>query len=127
MNPTAITAVIGIATLGLGIVGLFQPGVILGFIGLAFLSPSTQSLALGEIRAVYGGMPMVLGAATLQAAFNPGNHRGRIALFGFLWLGFAGGRLLGVSIDGNPGLIGWVFTAVELGFGGALLVASRGG
>ncbi len=126
MNPTAITAVVGIVTLGFGVVGLLQPGVILGFIGLAFLSPSTQALALSEIRAVYGGMPIVLGAATLQAALNPTDHRGRLILLAFIWLGLGAGRLFGISIDGNPGLMGWVNVAIELGFGGALLVASRG-
>ncbi len=126
MNPAVLAAVVGVFTLGFGVVGLFQPGIVFGFIGLTFTSPSTQSLALGEIRAVYGGMPLVLGAFTLLAATNPANHRSRLVFFGLLWLGLAAGRLFGVSIDGNPGLMGWVNVGIESTCGVALLLAARG-
>jgi hypothetical protein len=48
----------------------------------------------------------------------------RITLIGLLWLGVCGGRLLGVSLDGNPGPMGLVAAALELIMGGALLLAA---
>jgi hypothetical protein len=41
-----------------------------------------------------------------------------------MWLGMCGGRLFSVSIDGTPGLKGWINVAVELLMGIALVIAS---
>jgi hypothetical protein len=125
MQPGLITGIIGVVTIGFGIVGLLKPGLVMGLAGLSFVSASEHAGALGEIRAVYGGMPLVLGAATLQAALDPAGHRERLTLLGLIWLGICAGRLFGVSIDGSPGLMGWVNAGLELTAGVLLIAASR--
>jgi hypothetical protein len=40
---------------------------------------------------------------------------------GLLWLGLCAGRLIGVSVDGNPGLFGWIYVVFEATFGSALV------
>lgn len=47
-----------------------------------------------------------------------------LLLIGLLWLGACAGRLVGVNVDGNPGLWGWVAGGMELVFGGSLVTAS---
>jgi hypothetical protein len=51
-------------------------------------------------------------------------RRESILLLALLWLGAAAGRIFGVSVDGNPGLFGWLALAVEVAIGGALVAAA---
>ncbi|MFQ5667134.1 MAG: DUF4345 domain-containing protein [Candidatus Binatia bacterium] len=119
---TAITA--GIITVALGCAGLAYPSRVMGVLGLGIPSPSQAAAALGEVRAIYGGLFVVLGVYTLLAALNPAAHRARLLFIGLLWLGACAGRLVGVSVDGNPGLPGWVAVSFEVLMGGALVGAS---
>src|SRR5262245_1997370 len=123
-NPTLITALVGLATIGFGLIGLLNPGMVMGTLGLE-TPPPFRATVMGEMRAVYGGMPLVLGAFTLLAAFDPAKHRSRLTLIGLVWLGVCAGRLFGMTIDGPPGLVGWGNAALELIGGVMLLVASR--
>ena len=123
MNPTLITAVIGLATIAFGLIGLFKPGMVMGTLGLE-TTPAYRATVMGEMRAVYGGMPLVLGAFTLLAAFDPAKHRSRLTLIGLVWLGVCAGRLFSITIDGAPGIVGWGNAALELVGGAMLLVAS---
>lgn len=122
MKPMAITTTVGLLTLGLGCVGLFDPRMVVGFVGFDMASASHVPAALSEVRAVYGGLFTVIGAFTLLAAHSPASHRTQILFIGLLWLGLCGGRLLGVWIDGSPGLKGWLCAAFELAMGLALLI-----
>jgi drug/metabolite transporter superfamily protein YnfA len=125
MNPRAITAVVGTLTLLLGLAALFYPERILGLIGLAVANTAHPAAALGEVRATYGGIFVVLAVFTFLSAVDPGRHRGRLMLIGMVWLGAFGGRLFGVVRDGHPGFPGWLGLAFELGMGGALLLAAQ--
>ncbi len=124
MNPRVATALAGTVTLLLGCAALVYPDRVLGFLGFMVASPSQSAAALGEVRATYGGVFVVLGAYTLAATFNPAQHRSRLVLLALVWFGACAGRLFGVSIDGNPGLFGWVSVAFELVMGGLLALAS---
>lgn len=124
MNPTLITAAIGLVTIGFGLIGLFNPGMVMGTLGLE-TTPPFRATVMGEMRAVYGGMPLVLGAFTLLAALDPAKHRSRLTLIGLVWIGVCAGRLFSITIDGPPGLVGWGNAALELVGGVLLLVASR--
>ena len=73
---------------------------------------------------MYGGAFVVLGAFTLWFATAPRAHRGELVLIAFLWLGFFGGRMVGVSIDGSPGLFNWLGALFELTVGCLLLAAA---
>lgn len=124
MNTRVTTILIGVITLAFGIAGLLYPDRVMGLLGFAILNPAHAAAALGEIRGVYGGLFIVLGIYTALAGFEPPKHRSRIMFIGFLWLGVCAGRLVGVNLDGNPGLPGWIAAAVELLLGGVLVGAS---
>jgi hypothetical protein len=125
MNPVVITASLGLLTVALGCVGLLDPPLVMGVIGIDAASASARAAVLSEVRAVYGGIFIVMGLFTLLAAFNPAHHRARLTFIALLWLGLLGGRLFGMSIDGFPGFKGWIRGGAELAMGVALLLASR--
>lgn len=123
MNPKILTALIGIITIAFGVAGLVYPAQVMDFAELAAETPTTPVAALGEIRAVYGGMLVGLGIATVWAALDPVTRRPTLTLLGILWLCVFGGRMWGVAVDGNPGLVGWLNATMEL-VAGTLLVAA---
>ena len=125
MNARTITAVVGAIILLLGLAGLLYPERVLGVLGLAIAQPGYAAGPLGEVRATYGGLFVVMGVFTLLAAVDPPRHRARILFVALLWLGAFGGRLFGVIRDGGPGLPGWLALAFELVMGGALLIAAQ--
>jgi Domain of unknown function (DUF4345) len=126
MNSRTITGVIGAITLLFGIVGLFWPEVVMTrVVGFSVLPSFSANFARGEVRAVYGGLFTLLGIYTLLAATNPVAHGGRIFFLGLIWLSFLAGRMVGVVVDGSPGVTGWVSAAFELVVGGLLIFAAQ--
>jgi hypothetical protein len=125
MNPRITTIIVGLIILALGVAGLVYPERVLGILGLAYASPSHMAAALGEIRATYGGIFVVMGVSTLLGAMDPPLHRSRLLFVGLLWLGACAGRLFGCYVDGNPGLPGWGAAAFELVIGGALVAVAQ--
>ena len=125
MNPKIIVGVIGGATVLLGLIGIFYPEQAMHMVGYGYTNPENRPGTLGEVRAIYGGLTLMAGVITLLAAPDPRANQGRLVLLGLLWLGACGGRLLGVFIDGNPGVVGWLAAASELIGGGGLLFASQ--
>jgi drug/metabolite transporter superfamily protein YnfA len=124
MNPRGVAGIAGTIILALGLAGLLYPDRVMGLLGFAVLNPSSAAAALGEIRAIYGGLFVVMGVYTLLAVVDPFAHRARLRFVGLLWLGAVAGRLVGVSIDGSPGMPGWLSLGFELVIGGALLASS---
>ena len=125
MNPRIVTMIVGVITFVLGLMGLLMPQFVMDrMLGFAVNPGFPANGVIGEVRATYGGLFTVLGTVTLLAALDPANHRARLSLIGLLWLGICGGRLLGVSLDGSPGTMGFVAAVLELLLGGALLVAA---
>jgi len=125
MNTRVIVTVVGVVTLVLGLGGLLRPEWVMNFLGYAVASAAPATLVRGEVRAVYGGLMIVAGAFTLLAAPDPRANQGKLLLLSLLWIGTGTGRLFGIFVDGNPGLIGWLNLVLEFGGGGALLYASQ--
>jgi hypothetical protein len=125
MSARAITLTTGIVILGMGLAALFYPDRVMGLLGFMVLNASESAAVLGEVRATYGGIFTVMGIAVLLAAMNPAANRGRLVAIGLLWFGACGGRLLGVAVDGNPGLFGWLAVIFEVVMGTALLLAAQ--
>lgn len=126
MKPRIATGVVGVVTVLLGLAGLTQPLRVLAFTGFMVENASRSAGAFGEVRATYGGVFLVLGVYTLLATVNPVAHRSRLVLLGLVWVGACAGRLFGVSVDGSPGLFGWLSAGFELVMGGTLLLAALG-
>ena len=125
MNPRITAVVTGLVIVILGVAGLFYPERVMGLLGFAVLNPSHAAGALGEVRATYGGLFLVMGAYTVLAAMDPVGNRGRLLFVGLLWLGTGAARLFGVYVDGNPGVPGWLSVAFELVMGGALVIVAQ--
>ncbi|HXJ37385.1 MAG TPA: DUF4345 domain-containing protein [Candidatus Eisenbacteria bacterium] len=121
MNPRVVAGVLGAITVAMGLGGLASPERAMTFVGFAPLVPTQPAPALSEARAVYGGLFTVLGAFTLWGAIDPPGKRSALLMAGLLWLGLCAGRTLGISIDGNPGVMGWVGLVWEAAFGTALV------
>jgi len=121
MSPRVVAGALGAITLLMGLYGLASPAGVLDFVGFSPSVPTEPALAFGEARAVYGGLFTVLGAFTLWGAIDPPGKRSALLMAGLLWLGLCAGRLLSVSIDGNPGIMGWVAVLWEGAFGTALV------
>jgi DMSO reductase anchor subunit len=115
---------VGIVTAIFGVLGLAYPDRVMGMLGLAAGSEVSRSAVLGEIRAVYGGLFLVLGLWNIYAAWKAAEAKLLLALLGSVWLGLASGRLLGASVEGNPGVASWAFFVVELLCGLVLLLAA---
>jgi hypothetical protein len=125
MSARTITLVAGTVILLMGLAALFYPDRVMGLLGFMVLNASESASVLGEVRATYGGIFTVMGAAVLLAAANPAANRGRLVAIGLLWLGACGGRLFGVTVDGNPGVFGWLAVVFEAVMGTALLLAAQ--
>jgi len=121
MNPRIVAGALGAVTLLMGLGGLFSPDRAMAFVGFAPSTEANRLLALGEARAVYGGLFTVLGAFILWGAIDPAGKRAALLMSALLWLGLCLGRVLGVMVDGNPGLLGWGAVLFEGAFGTALL------
>ena len=122
MNGRAVTAVIGILTVGLGIIGLTYPLHVMDWVGFSPLMTKPNAGTV-EARAMYGGLFLVLGIFTLWAATSPRAHRAELLLIACLWLGLFGGRMVGVSIEGSPGLLNTLGAVFEFIVGCLLLAA----
>jgi hypothetical protein len=115
MSTRFLVGAAGLVFLALGIAGLLNPVWVMDLVGYPSSSPT--SLVLGEVRGIYGGLFAVMGLFTMVAAANPAAHRGALLLVGLLWLGVCAGRLVGVYLDGDPGLPGWIAVGFESFFG----------
>jgi drug/metabolite transporter superfamily protein YnfA len=124
MNPRVTAIVVGLLTLAFGLAALVYPERMMGLLGYSVLTSSQTPAVLGEVRATYGGLFVVMGVYTLLAGLDPAAHRARLMFIGLLWWGACSGRLLGVYVDGNPGVPGWATASFEFLAGGALVVAS---
>ena len=124
MSPRILAGVLGAITIAMGMAALASPERTMAFVGFAALTPTEPVLALCETRAVYGGLFTVLGAFTLWGAFDPTGRRSVLFMAALLWLGLCAGRAFGISVDGSPGIMGWVALVWEGGFGLALLWAA---
>jgi hypothetical protein len=122
MNGRVVTAAIGVLTVAFGLAGLIYPLHVMDWVGFSPLM-TKPSAGTVEARAVYGGLFLVLGVFTLWAATSPRAHRSELLLIACLWLGLFGGRMVGVSIEGSPGLLNTLGALFELVVGCLLLAA----
>lgn len=123
MNARLLALIGGVVTLAGGLAGLFGPEQALPWIGFEKMA-SNPAWSIGEVRATYGGLFIVIGVYGLLSALDPVVHRGRLLMIGLMWWGVAGGRALGASLDGNPGVLVWGYLAFETLLGGLFVAAS---
>jgi len=107
-----------------GIYCFFNPSYLAGSAGVAFLSPTGST----ELRAMYGGLQVAIGALSLAGALNPSLARTALIALAFLCSGLGGTRLLGVLLDGGLSaytIFGLLFEFVSATFAIRLLRRTR--
>jgi len=113
MNLKHVVRVLGVVLVVSGLLSLFMPVAVADFVGL-LVEPNTSN-GIVEIGAIYGGIPIALGAIALYATFSFGTSAGpMLAAVGFVFVGAAVGRLIVVFSGSSPTLSGWISFAFEV-------------
>ncbi len=101
----AFLVLIGLAFLNVAIQALLNPQAVMGNVGISLDNPS----ALNSIRAYYGGVNLFFGLFLAYSAFR-GQATGLILSILYSG-GFVVGRLLSLSLDGQPNgfVTQWLF------------------
>jgi hypothetical protein len=79
-----------------GVYCFFQPGFLAGAAGVGASTPTGNT----ELRAMYGGLQMAIGALALLGALRPGFQRPALLLIACVGGGLGAARLLGAVLDG---------------------------
>ena len=108
MFERGILGLSAIIWLPYGVYCFLQPGALTEAVGVV----AASSTGTTELRAMYGGLQMAIGALALAAVFKPRLVSGALLTLVFLTGGLASTRLMGVLIDG--GFSG--YTGGALGF-----------
>ena len=105
----------------MGLVALARPADILAQFGVAVDTPNGRN----EVRAVYGGFGIAIGAALAIATLDDASTADGIAVaVAVSLLGMAAGRLLSALRERPTGLYPvWIYFAIEIVTGVALLLA----
>lgn len=108
--PRLVLALVAAIFAGLGLAFALAPATMMAAVDIAVPTP----LAAGDVRAVYGGMQLAIGALLLAAAARAAWVRAGLLAATALFAGLLAGRLLGVALDGAPSAFGWLLAAAEL-------------
>lgn len=110
LNILKIIAALG--TVGTGILALVKPTAVYGFTGLIAEGPR----GISEIRAIFGGLFIALGAAPF--IFGETGYR----ILGLGYLAIALVRLVSIFLDHSTASSNWISLAIEIVFGVILIV-----
>lgn len=122
MNGRLVGAVVGLIVVGFGLAAIAYPERVMQFAGFAVAPTASVAQATAEVRAIYGGIFVVLGMWIVIAALR--QSRQLLVFSSTLFLGAASGRLGGAYLAGSPGVWGWIGAIVEVVLGAALLSAA---
>ena len=84
-----------------------------------------SATALAEARSIHGGGFGALAILAWLGLFRPDFRITGLRVAGFVMLGLAAGRLVGVFVDGATDSATWTATIVELVLGGLAVIALR--
>jgi hypothetical protein len=118
-----VSAVVVAAALGflaMGAYALAAPARVLAIFGVQVATVDGRN----EVRAVYGGFGLAIGAVLLAALSMPTLRHGILVTVAAALAGMAGGRLVAAAIDGSPGRTPWLFMVIEALAGLGLFMAA---
>lgn len=118
--PSVIVRLHGVALIALGVAFLARPTEMIAMVDIE----ATTALARGDIRAVYGGMELGLGAALLLARGPQALAFAARALV-LVFVGLVAARAGSFLADGVPGDPGPLLLAVEVVALASAAVAAR--
>uniref|UniRef100_A0A6U4IR41 DUF4345 domain-containing protein n=1 Tax=Vitrella brassicaformis TaxID=1169539 RepID=A0A6U4IR41_9ALVE len=110
-------AIVAIFFITMGLAALISPHFVVGFFRLSPVHPDSRN----EVRAVYGGFGVAVGALLFAAPFYPGVNGGVLLAVCVSLLGMAGGRIVAALIEW-PGQWPVVFFFVECALAVMLLL-----
>lgn len=120
MSPAGLSSIVvsGLFFIGMGLVALVRPQSIVGMFGGTATTPASRA----EVRAVYGGYGVVVGALIMSLPAWPGALAQGVAVaMAASVLGMALGRIVGALVDRDWSLHPTgTFLAVEVLLAGAL-------
>ena len=117
MEPVVVGIAAAFALMG--VFALAWPGRVVAFVGTTALTVDGRN----EVRAVYGGFGLTIATALLWGMLSPRLAPGVFFATGLALWGMAAGRAISVVIERSAGFYPWLFFAIELAGGGALLLA----
>jgi hypothetical protein len=115
--PALTVLIVAVAFAAMGLMALARPESIVAYFG----TPGLTRDGRNEVRAVYGGFGLAIAALLCGAQYHAPVRAGALLAVAVALFGMAAGRLLSTLIDGAPGRWPWIFMAVELAGGCALL------
>ena len=124
MDARLLTTGIGGLIAVFGLFGLFFAGGVMDIVGFA-PDKATPAQALGETRAIYGGMMLAMGIYTVLAGLDLDRNRRVVFFVALLFAGAAVGRVIGFLFDGFPGLFGAFSILFNIGAAAILGWASQ--
>ncbi len=111
-----IAIAVGLGLICMGSVALYRPAYVMGYFGVAELSPELRN----EVRAVYGGFGLAVGALLLSSLASIDFGAGVRLAIAVSLLGMAAGRVIAWCVQGTNRWP-WLFGGVELLAGAGLL------
>jgi hypothetical protein len=105
-----VLALSGAPFVAIGLAFLVDPFVMGAQIGLGLAGAT----AANDVRAVYGGLQIGLGALLWACAAHPGRVRAGIAVSLATFGGLSAGRIVSLLVDGMPAPLGLLLHAGEL-------------
>jgi hypothetical protein len=105
-----VLALSALPFLGIGAGFLLAPASMAANVDVALGSATAAS----DVRAVYGGLQLALGALLAACALSPAHARAGLVLQVATFAGLALGRLVSLPIDGVPSPFGALLFAAEL-------------
>ncbi|MGV9796460.1 DUF4345 domain-containing protein [Mycobacterium sp. NPDC003449] len=118
---TAVTVVVGVFFVGMGLYALAAPGSILRPFGFSIGTATSRA----EVRAVYGGFGLAVAGVLGYAAVTPSVRTGVLITVGAALAGMAFGRIVSAAIDGRTSFYpNWFYCLVEAVGAGALFWAA---
>ena len=100
---------------------LWRPAIVLSLFGTVV----TMSEGRNEVRAVYGGYGVAMGALLVCSLATPALRPGILVCVAVAMLGMAAGRLFSFWVDGRTGFYPRLFLGVEIAVCSILLWAYR--
>jgi hypothetical protein len=108
--------------IGYGLACLASPVLVADLAGMAL----TTGVATAEVRAMYGGLQTAIGLLALLGILRPAIQPAVLLALGFLFIGLASGRAIGILVEPDAGAYNTSALVFEAAFGAlAVLLLSR--
>jgi hypothetical protein len=113
-----LKAIAAVGTAGTGLLALFKPTSVYEFTGLV----ASGARGISEIRAIFGGLFIALGAAPFIFGLNTQNGHTAFQMLGMGYLAIAVVRLISIFLDKSTASSNWISLAIEIVFGIILIL-----